>query len=271
MNNSNFEGLTSFMQLFELGKVMVFFFGIGLLVFIAKLLKKSGEKLSKNLPSKRLLILQIVTIAIFLVYILGGITLFYSAMKPSSEMMLALGGSIAVAVGFALKDLASSLISGLILLFDQPFQVGDRVTFAGNYGEIKSIGLRAVRLVTLDDNLITIPNSRFLNDVVASGNSGNLDMMVVSEFHIAINSDLKRAKEIIREAIVVSKYSYLKKPIAIVINEVSFGNFIALKLQAKAYVMDVAYEKAFQTDLIERVKEWFEEAGISRPILQLKD
>jgi small-conductance mechanosensitive channel len=271
MNSSNFEGLMSFMQLFELGKILIFLFGVVFLIIIAKLLKNLAEKLGKNLPSKRLLILQIITIAIFLIYILGSLALFYGALQPSKELILALGGSIAVAVGFALKDLVSSLISGLILLFDQPFQVGDRVSFAGNYGEIKSIGLRAVRLATLDDNLVTIPNSRFLNDVVACGNSGNLDMMVVSDFHIAIDSDLKRAKEIIREAIIVSKYAYLKKPIAIVINEINFGNFVALKLQAKAYVMDVAYEKAFQSDLIERVKDWFEEAGISRPILQLKN
>lgn len=46
--------------------------------------------------------------------------------------MLAAGGSIAVAVGLSLKDLAASVVAGLILLFDRPFQVGDRVTFWGH-------------------------------------------------------------------------------------------------------------------------------------------
>ncbi len=43
-----------------------------------------------------------------------------------------------------------------------------------------------MRLVTLDDNLVTIPNSKFLTDVVSSGNSGALDMMVVVSFHLSI-------------------------------------------------------------------------------------
>ena len=96
----------------------------------------------------------------------------------AKEFMLAAGGSIAVALGFALKDIAASLVAGLLLLFDRPFRVGDRVSFADVYGEIVSIGLRTVRLQTLDDNLVTIPNSRFITDVVASGNSGELDMML---------------------------------------------------------------------------------------------
>ncbi len=105
-------------------------------------------------------------------------------------MLLALGGGAAVAIGFSLKDLVASLFAGIILLFDRPFQVGDRVTFGNTYGEITSIGLRAVRLQTLDDNLVTIPNSRFIVDPVASGNAGELDMMVVMPFHLALNADI---------------------------------------------------------------------------------
>ena len=269
MNNTNLDVLVSLTQIFQIDKIVIFFLGIFCLIFISKILKKSGENLIKNLPSRRLLILQVITIAIFLVYIIGTIMLFYGALKPSKELILTLGGSIAVAMGLAMKDIVSSLLSGLILLFDQPFQVGDRVTFGDVYGEIKSIGLRTVMLVTLDDNLVTIPNSRFLSDVVSSGNSGNIDMMVVSDFHIAIDGNLEKCKEIINECIITSKYAYLKKPISIVISEVNLGNLIALKIQAKAYVMDVKYEKPFQSDLVRRVKNWFEEERIKRPVFEM--
>lgn len=269
MNNSSFDGLIQVAQLFQAQKIFAFIFGILVLVVISKTLKKLAEKVSHHFPSKRLLILQIITITIFLVYIIGIISLFYGALKPSKELMLALGGSIAVAMGLALKDIVSSLVSGLILLFDKPFQVGDRVTFDDTYGEIRSIGLRTVRLNTLDDNLVTIPNSRFLTDVVSSANSGSMDMMVVSDFYISLDSDLKKAQKIIEEAIVISKYSYLRKPISIVVNEINLGNIIALHLQAKAYVMDVKYEKSFQSDLVSKVKEWFSEENIKRPIFDV--
>ena len=91
---------------------------------------------------------------------------------PHPEVALAIGGTAAVSLGFALKDLLSSIVAGLIILVDRPFQVGDRVTFDGWYGEITHIGLRSVRLLTLDDTQVTIPNNKFLTDLVASGNAG---------------------------------------------------------------------------------------------------
>lgn len=271
MNDSSLDGLVQAMQMFEPSKIITFALGIAILFIINRSLKKISESLGGQFPSKRLLILQIVTIAIFLIYIIGVIAIFYGALKPSKELLLALGGSIAVAMGLALKDIVSSLVAGLVLLFDQPFQVGDRVTFDGEYGEIKSIGLRTVRLNTLDDNLVTIPNSRFLTDVVASGNSGCMDMMVVCDFHIALDADLERAEEIIKEAMTISEFSYLKKPIRIVINEVVLGGLVAIQIKAKAYVLDVKYEKAFQSDLVRKVKEWFNEEGIKRPIFEISN
>ncbi len=269
MNSSNLDGLIEVMKIFEAQKVLTFVLGVLALVAINKILKNIAHKFGNQLPSKRLLILQIITILIFLIYIAGAIALFYGALKPSKELVLALGGSIAVAMGLALKDLVSSLVSGLILLFDQPFQVGDRVTFNDTYGEIKSIGLRTVRLVTLNDDLVTIPNARFLTDVVSSGNSGKMDMMVVSDFFIALDANLKKVKEIIEEAIVISKYSYLKKPISIVVSEVRLDNIIALKVQAKSYVMDVKYEKAFQSDIVSQIEEWMIEEKIKRPVFDI--
>lgn len=269
MNNSNLDGLVQILQLFEMQKIVAFIVGIVALLFVNKILKKLSETLGRQFPSKRLLVLQIITIMIFLIYIIGVIAVFYGALKPSKELMLAIGGSIAVAMGLALKDIVSSLVSGLILLFDQPFQVGDRVSFNGVYGEIKSIGLRAVRLNTLDDNLVTIPNSRFLTDIVASGNSGNMDMMVVNNFYIAIDADLKKAETIIKESIVISEFAYLKKPISIVINEIIIGGIIALELKAKSYVIDVKYEKTFQSDIVRKVRDSFSESKIKRPIFNI--
>ena len=128
MNNSNLDGLVQILQLFEMQKIVAFLIGIIALLFINKILKTLSETLGKQFPSRRLLILQIITITIFLIYIIGVVAVFYGALKPSKELMLAIGGSIAVAMGLALKDIVSSLVSGLILLFDQPFQVGDRVS-----------------------------------------------------------------------------------------------------------------------------------------------
>ena len=183
----------------------------------------------------------------------------------TNETMLAIGGSIAVAVGFAVKDLLASLLAGLIVLFDRPFQVGDRVYIGDVYGEVKEIGLRTTRIVTLTDETVSIPNNRFLTDNVASANTGVLDQMCVFTFLLATNQDYATAKRIVYEATVTSRFTYLRKPVTVTVKEAPVPGMdavIAIHLTAKAYVIDGRFEMPFSSDVHERVKLAFKEARI---------
>ncbi len=231
-------------------------------VVLVVLLRRALDGLGNRFPDKRLLISQTGSFLRFGVYLLGFLGMAVSVLKLRQEVLIALGGTLAVAVGFALKDIAASIVAGLIILIDRPFQVGDRVTFESYYGEIRHIGLRSVKLVTLDDTLVTIPNGKFLTDVVASGNAGEVEMMLQVDFHIGVDQDVALAKTIVREALTASRFVHLKKPWAVLVNQVIVENYLAVRLRAKGYVLDVRFEKAFETDLTERVLEGFHEAGI---------
>jgi small conductance mechanosensitive channel len=265
MDNQTLEGIAAFGDLLNFGKVFLLIVAAFGLWLSNKVIRKSCEALMVKLPSKRFSILQVATLFTFAWYIVGTYLLIAVVINPPREMLLAVGGSAAVAMGIALKDVAASMIAGLVLLFDRPFQVGDRVSFNDTYGEIVSIGLRSVKLTTLDDNLVTIPNSRFITDVVATGNAGALDMMVVCDFHIALDADVSKVKSLIHEVLVTSRFAYLKKPVTLILNEVVIADRLALQIRAKAYVLDVSYEKAFQSDVIERVSKLFIEHNIPRP------
>ena len=56
------------------------------------------------------------------------------------------GGAAVVSIGFATRDLLESLVTGVLIIFDKTFQIGDRVSFGGEYGDIISIGPRSVKL-----------------------------------------------------------------------------------------------------------------------------
>lgn len=229
---------------------------------VGRVLDRGAERWSRY----RLAFKKVNAITKFVIFILGTVIAFTTVIQLSKEALVALGGVFAVAVGFAFKDLASSIIAGIIILLDRPFMVGDRVQAAGYYGEIKEIGLRSVRLVTLDDNVVSIPNNKFLTDEVASGNWGALDMMIVMSFHVDARSDYLRAKALIREAVITSKYVYLEKPVTVNVEEVVIPAIgVVLKLNAKAYVFDCRYEKAFLTEVTERVHKVFRDVGIVSP------
>lgn len=218
--------------------------------------------LGNRFTDKRLVLNQVMTVARFGLWLVGFSLAAALSLNLSREVVLALTGTVAVAVGFALKDLLASIIAGVTIIVDRPFQVGDRVNFAGTYGEVTAIGLRSVRIVTLDDNVVTIPNNKFLTDVVSSGNWGALDMLIQIDFFVAPDQDIALAQRLVGEAITSSRFAYLKKPWTVPVAAVIEQGYAAVRVRAKVYVLDVQHEVALTSDVTIRVMEAFAKAGI---------
>lgn len=223
------------------------------------------DDLGERFTDRRLLFKQTNALFRFFLYLSIPAVVLAAVLQLSSEALFAVGGSIGVAFGFAFSDLLGALVAGVLLLMDRPFQVGDRISFGGFYGEVQEMGIRSVKLVTLDDNLVTIPNNKFLNGEVASANAGALDAMVVIEFYLAAAEDFQRARRIVAEAATTSRYVYLNKPVVTLLKDAFMGERFVTVVSVKAYVFDVRYEKSFITDVTERVKLAFREAGIRTP------
>lgn len=242
--------------------------GIAVLVgtwFLVSITSGTLTRLGNRFTHRRLMLNQIATLLRFVLYLAGIALATTLSIHLSRETILALAGAAAVTIGFALKDLAASVLAGIIIIVDRPFQVGDRVSFGGAYGEISSIGLRSVRLVTLDDSVVTIPNNKFLTEQVSSGNWGALDMMIQMDFFIGADQDVALAKRLVEQSLTSNRYVYLKKLWVVLVNQVIEGEYFAVRLRAKAYVLDVQYEKAFETDVTERVLQAFRAHGVLPP------
>ncbi|TNE89373.1 MAG: mechanosensitive ion channel [Deltaproteobacteria bacterium] len=236
-----------------------------------RLVSRFLDDLGERFAERRLLLKKLKALGRFLFFAALAAVVGSSVLSVDRQVMLALAGTLGLAVGFAFKDLLASLMAGVILLIDQPFQVGDRIAFGGYYGEVTEIGLRSVRLVTLDDNLVTIPNSKFITDPVASANAGALDCMVVMDFYIAPAEDFASARRLVAEAAATSRYVYLEKPVVTLLSDQFMGERFVTVVRVKAYVFDARYEKAFASDVTERVKRAFVKAGIHGPDMAYRD
>lgn len=243
--------------------VLFVIIGTGVVVRIAQNL---ANRVAERFISHRLLIKQGVTLLGFAAYGLAGVVALTSLFDFSSEALLALSGTLAVAGGFVLKDFAEDTVAGVSILLTRPFQVGDRIRFGDVYGEVRDIGLRSVRLVTLDDNLVTIPSSNFLREPVASANAGELDCMVVIPFYISTDADHDRAKQIVHESVLSSRFLYLGKPVSVLIAmHLADHAGAVVELTAKAYVYDARHEKTFASDVTDRVLKNFRANAIAFP------
>lgn len=230
-----------------------------------RIVESVAARLGRRFTNRRPLVQKWESILRFAVYIVTGSVCVWLSFRIDTTTLTVIGGTLAVAVGFALRDLIASFIAGITIMFDRPFQVGDRVEFAGQYGDIVQIGLRSVRMNTLDDNIITIPNNRVLTDVTASGNWGALEMQTPFDFYVGLDQDIELAREIVREACLTSPYVFLAKEVPVQCKQVILGDYCAMLLKARPYVFDCKYEKAFETDVHLRVRKAFKKHGILPP------
>lgn len=90
--------------------------------------------------------------------------------KPTMQNIIVVLGSIGLAAGFAFKDYVSSLIAGVVAVFEQPYRVGDRVKIDDVYGEVKLVGFRSMRVVTPDDTVVVIPYAKIWNTNIWNAN-----------------------------------------------------------------------------------------------------
>lgn len=220
--------------------------------FSERISKEWRLQVKQFLPFSRMFVLTLATVLLMNLFL-----------NLSRENILAVTGTVAVALGFAFKDYASSIIAGIVGLFETTYRVGDRVKIGDYYGEVVSYGLRAVVIQTPSDNSVTIPHNKIWTEAVSNANAGALEAQVVTKFYFAHEIDIDLVKKILYRVAQTSKYTALKLPILVVMEETAFGSIFKLK----CYPLDARDEFTYQTDLITRAKRAFAKHQLAYPRL----
>lgn len=236
-------------------------------LFLIRVVENIGDRLILQFSNRRPVIQKVQTTARFVVYIVALALTVGLSIRLDPTALTVIGGALAFAVGFALRDLVASFIAGITIMFDRPFQVGDRVAYGGEYGDILKIGLRSVRMNTLDHNIISIPNNKIFTDVTSSSNYGALEMQVGMDFYIGADQDARLAARIVREACLTSPYIFLEQPVPVLAKQEILQDYVTIHLKARPYVFDCKYEKPFETDVHFRVLDAFRQHGIKPPAI----
>lgn len=235
---------------------------------LLKLLQWLSEFLARRLPRYRMQITGVFPAIRVLVWATVVYLVVVKAIQPPQAQLLAMLASVGLAVGLAAQDVIRNLISGVILIFERPFRVGDMVRIGEHYGEIVGIGLRSVRLHTFDDSIVTIPNATIMDQPVSNSNSGALDELVVVSFMVPASLEVQTLKDLSYEAAACSPYVYLKKPVIVLADDV-FNRTLLTRITVKAYVLDVRLERLFASDVLERIKHGLLARGLVTPEMVL--
>lgn len=248
--------------IFTFGNVFISLIILTLTWLLIRLIKKLLEGFAERSAKHRITIKGFIPVMAILLWILATYLVVVDVFSPPKETLLAGLASAGIAVGFAAQDIIKNIFAGLVIIFDSPFRVGDKIEVGSHYGEVTQIGLRSTRIVTPDDSMVTLPNSEVMNNSVSNANSGEANCQVVAEIFLPPNINTTQVRRIALEAAQVSKYIYLNKPIVVLFFNVVEDGVPFLKMRLKAYVMDIRAEFAFKSDMTELVMKQLFDEGI---------
>lgn len=245
--------------------IILFILAISLLTFLAKSIDYCANFIARRFPKNRMLILGWVPLITFATYSIGMFSAIYFIINPSKDTFLGFLASGLIAIGFALKDIVSSIIAGIVLLIEKPFQIGDRIRFQEVYGDVISIGLSSVAILTLDDGVVTVPSHLFINNIVDSRNAGKLGMITVVDIYVSPEADLEKISNIMTRVLKSTDLIDHDKEHKIVVKEnLSTTGSISVTMRMECILMDVRTEKEFQSYFIIEMNKALKQAGIQK-------
>lgn len=108
-----------------------------------------------------------------------------------------LAGTVGIGVGFGLQNIASNFVSGIIILFERPIKIGDRIEVGKVEGDVIAINARSTTVVTNDNIAIIIPNSKFITENIVNWSLTGHDVRFRIPINVAYDSDLHLVEEVL--------------------------------------------------------------------------
>ena len=202
------------------------------------------------------------TIARYVILSLGALVILQGAGINLTSLNV-LVGAVGVGLGFGLQNITSNFFSGLILLFERPIKIGDRVEIGGVVGEVREIGARATTIVTDERVAMIVPNSQFVSERVTNWSRPDELTAYLLSFYVSHTSDPELVRHVLLAA-AASHHDVLPSPPA----EVEFVEVGPVALRFQLQVWSTKHLKTagtLKSDLNFEVWRQLAEAGVTMP------
>ncbi|MDF2191076.1 mechanosensitive ion channel domain-containing protein [Paraflavitalea sp. CAU 1676] len=225
-------GLTTFLSTprfigdasFTVGGVLLFF----LIIWIAHLLQKyvgyffgdtgQDDEVRDKGQRSRLLITRLILLC------LGYLLAVAASGVPVDKITIVLG-ALGVGIGLGLQNIVNNFVSGIILIFDRPLQIGDSVEVGDKTGRVREIGLRSSTLLTADGAEVIIPNGDILSHQIVNWTHSNSHIRLEMELTVSGNNDMEVVSTAVKNAILASDHVFENREPQILFTKVNENGF----------------------------------------------
>jgi small-conductance mechanosensitive channel len=174
-------------------------------------------------------------------------------------------GLLSVGIGFGLQNVTSNFISGLIILFERPINVGDRVVVSDIEGDITEINIRSTMVRTVNNISIIVPNSEFVSKDVINYSHGEPTYRLDIDVGVSYKSDLDKVLKALKE-VADGNENVMKKPESEV-HLIEFGES-SWNMQLRAWIEDVKFYPKVRNELNQAIVRTFRKYDIEIPFPQ---
>ncbi len=201
----------------------------------------------------------------------AGVMIAVTAMGIPMSNLSILVGALGVGIGFGLQNLVNNLVSGIIIAFERPIQIGDSVEVSGKSGTVREIGVRSSRIANGEGADIIVPNGDLLSQQLINWTSHDRSKLVKITISVPYKSDFRKAKEIVEQEMTKEDRKFMKGK-ATSVSVVSLLNN-TVNLEATFWVSDLNDAGGVRNALLLDIFESFSKGEIpmgSPDLLQLR-
>ncbi len=260
-------------ELFELGGRPFTLWTLAYVVILVVLLFYFASKLrgwmAGNLLSRTGLDLgarQAVASITRYVLLLLGLLIILQTAGINLTTLNVLAGAVGIGVGFGLQNVVSNFISGLIIMFERPIKIGDRIVVDEVEGDVVEIGARSTVVLTNDNINIIVPNSKFITENVVNWKYNDAKVRLKISVGVAYGSDLRKVEKILLE-VAAEEEDVLDEP-APVVRFMEFGDS-SLNLELRVWTTNAVTRKGRLISALNfAVYDKFQEHGVEIPFPQ---
>ncbi|MEP1031965.1 mechanosensitive ion channel domain-containing protein [Ekhidna sp.] len=249
-----------------LGTILYFLISFIILTFLAKrfrnllvnkiLVKANMEKGARN---------SIGLITRVMIMFIGSIFIIQSAGIDMSSLSL-LAGALGVGIGFGLQNITDNFISGIIILFEKPIKVGDRIVVGDTEGDVINISVRATTILTNENVSIIVPNSEFISSRVINWSHNDRNIRFDIPVGVSYQEDPEEVRKVLMDVAEENEHA-LKHPSP----HVFFDEFGDSSLNFTLAIWTSTHTdkpRRLKTELYFAIFEKFKEKGIEIPFPQ---
>jgi potassium efflux system protein len=199
-------------------------------------------------------------VALFrLIIIVIGMLLAFTASGLPMDKLTVVLGALGVGIGLGMQNIVNNFVSGIILIFEKPFRIGDYVELADKKGKVQDIGIRSSKLLTPQGSEVIIPNGDLLSGRLVNWTLSNDYLKSELLLKIGSSADMQQFEQIVAGIIKESEHAVKNMSPEIFINNLAADS---IEIKILVWVNNVYVEGAFKSETLLKLMKALQEADI---------